>query len=806
MTPRRGYLEIFGASLAAILLEIAYTRIFSFKVYYYFTYLIIGIALLGLGAGGVLVAVSRRLREADPQRLIAAVTAAGAASVLAGYLIVAPTQLNVANLGNEPLEALTLFGMGVLITVPFVAVGIVVSTILAAEPASVGPLYATDLLGAGLGCTCAITLLEALDPPGVIMLSGALLAAAGLRAASGSRSLTAVSITATLALVVATAGAGRLPDPVVDRLKGYEDFRRANMVRHTRYSPVFRVDVAEHPMQLGELFLVFHDGTPGSSMWRLSDRKAGLPHLPKSSRRLPFEVIEERRPRVLIIGSAGGHEVVASLSFGAESITAVELNAATLSLLTGEYAEITGRLHEDPRVKFVNADGRWFLEQSKENYDIIWFVAPDSYAAMNASTSGAFVLAESYLYTVEMMKAALNHLEPGGVVCAQFGEYDYERKPNRTLRFIATARQAYYEEKIPDFKKRVLIATGPGLPPIVEGTIVLSRRELTNEQIDRFLQQVRRMEGGFVRFFPGIVFNESIIHRALMPPTDTVAAWYRSYPYLIEPVRDESPFFWHFARFSDALFQPAQEPSVDFEDAIGERMLFYLLALAVVLGALFALVPLRAVRGLWTGLPHKGAAAVYFASLGLGFMFIEVALIQKLTLLLGYPTRSLSVTLFSLLVSTGVGSFLSSRYTASWERALGTLLSALVMLVSLWLLVMPRLVDYFVAAPLAARVAVAIATTAPLGVCLGGFLPVGMSAVAHASPHPQQYVAWAWAINAFASVVGSILSAIFAMIVGFKFLIIGAPIIYATGALALLKLGAPPASESGEPEPLVEQR
>jgi MFS family permease len=190
----------------------------------------------------------------------------------------------------------------------------------------------------------------------------------------------------------------------------------------------------------------------------------------------------------------------------------------------------------------------------------------------------------------------------------------------------------------------------------------------------------------------------------------------------------------------------------------------------------------------------KASWGTYFACLGLGFMFVEVAMIQKLTLLLGYPTRSLTVTLFSLLVSTGAGSYLSSRYAERWERAVGRLLASLVTLVAIWLFVVPHAVAAFVGFPLFLRALAAVALTAPFGLCLGGFLPIGMRAITGAAGQAPGAVAWAWAINAFFSVIGSILSAILAMMVGFKFLIIGAPVIYAVGVLALVGMAVPRAS------------
>jgi spermidine synthase len=781
--------EIFSASLAAILIEVAYTRVFSFKVYYYFTYLIIGIALMGLGAGAVLVTLVRRLNQAEPDRVVAGAGVGGGATILAGYYVVATTQLNASALSFEVGEVLKLLGVATVVTLPFLAIGVIVATILSRAGDHVGRLYAADLVGAGLGCAVAIPLLRLLDPPRVIVLAGAVLALSGVRAAAVGLKAAAV-IVAIVNLAPLGSGAW-LPDPVVDRLKGFEDFRNQGLVRTSRWDPVFRVDVAEHPTDKGDLYLLFHDGSPGSGMRRMDAGQTAFGHLETSSRRLPFEVLENKAPRVLIIGSAGGHEVVASLHFGASHVTGVELNQTTLDLLKGEYADITGHLADDPRVTLINGDGRWFLSETDETFDLIWFVAPDSYAAMNASTSGAYVLAESFLYTVETLDAAIARLSPRGVICAQFGEFDFEKKPNRTVRFIATGRQAFYDSKIPDLDERVLVSTAQGLPPFMESTVILSQGALTTEQMNAFQLQVeRRIPEGKLRYLPRDRHTATPVGSVVNIPQDLIADWYREYPYEVGPVRDESPFFWHFARFRDALAAggPAEGHPIDFEDAIGERVIFVLLGVAALLGVLFLLLPLTLARASFRGLTQLGPTAVYFASLGVGFMFIEVTLIQKLTLLLGYPTRSLSVTLMSLLVSSGAGSYFISQRKEDWPRLLGHLLAALVILVTVWLWTAPTLVETFVGAPLFARVFVSMLLTVPIGLCLGGFLPVGMRAITQNAPHPETLTAWAWAVNAFASVVASILAAVIAMAVAFKFLVIAAPVIYAAGAIALLRL------------------
>lgn len=785
------YPEIALASAAGLLLEIAYTRIFSFKFFYFFTYLILGIGLMGLGAGGVLVAVSKRLRELGSERLLPRTCFGGAAAVLVSYWLIAPTQLNTSRLSADPIEGLTLAFVCVVLALPFLAIGVAVSTILATRPERANRLYGADLLGAAVGCAAAIPLLRWLDPPRTLALSAMLLVLAGIRLAVQTRALRAVGAVLAVVVAVPLATGAALPDPRVDDSLTYEEYRKAGLVRFSQWNPVFRIDVAELPFSGGDTFLVFHDGDPGSGLRRFDGNREDFLYLLRDGRALPFQVLPEH-PRVLIIGSAGGHEVVASLLFGASHVTGVELNPVTLSLLTDHFADITGHLDQDPRVTFVNGDARWFLAQDDQKYDLIWFVAPDSYSAMNAATSGAFVLSESYLYTVEALRSTVRHLSDRGVLCAQFGEIDYAKKPNRTTRFIATAREAFAEEGIDDFSSRALVASTAGFPPQLDSVIVLGRSPFSKRQVDKFVDYTPKVEMGVLRYAPGHGVDQTPVNQVIARDDDSLAEWYSRYPYQVEPVHDDSPFFWHFVSFSHAIGSQLSLTGglIDYEHAVGEKITFVLLVIVVVLAAVFLFSPFYFVRSLFSELPHKGRAATYFAALGLGFMFIEVALIQSLTLFLGYPTYSLSVTLFALLLFSGAGSLLAETYFARSRWSLAWVLGALVFVLLAYRFGAPVVTVVFAGDSLATRIPIAIALVAPLGLCLGAFLPGGLVRVAAASAHPREYVAWSWAVNGFFSVAGSVGSTILAMTIGYDLLMLTALAIYAVGVAAMMGLGA----------------
>jgi len=782
------YFEIFTTSLGALLLEISYTRIFSFKVFYYFTYLIIGLGLLGVGCGGIAVATSARLRKASPDRVIPIASFAGGASVLSSYLLIAPIQLNIADDTTSGAEIGALVFVALLLTASFFAVGLVLSTILSRDPEQAQKLYAADLLGAALGCVLAVPLVWTLTPPRTVVLSGLIIALSGLRLSRDTKWLFAVGAAVVLVLAVPVVTGRFLRDPVVAKSKSFEAYRDAKLVVYSKWSPVFRIDVAKHPFLQDDQFLVFHDGQPGSGIRRFDGKSLDrFEELNRDLRGLPFAILPPE-PKVLVIGAAGGHEILASLFFKAGHVTGVELNPATYALLTDVFADFSGHLADNPRVTLLNGDGRWFMKQTKEKYDLIWFVAPDSYAAMNAATSGAFVLSESYLYTEEMIAESLRHLTDDGVVCTQFGELAYDRKPNRTTRYVTTAREAFERTGVADFPKHIMVASAPGFPPFREPAVLLGKSEFTPEQVKAFIEWTHGVQAGTVHYVPGMAREHTPLSHVIQLPDAELPKFLAAYRYQIGPVHDDAPFFWHFARFRDALFAKVQGAVVDPEDTIAEQVTVAFLAVVVVLASVLLLLPFVAVRAAFKEMPMKGVASVYFAALGLGFMFIEVAVMQKLTLLLGYPTYSLSVTLFGLLLSSGIGSYLSSRHAGPRIRLLVVALVGLSAVVLLAITALPSIIDAVVGQALAVRIFVAMCFIAPAGLCLGVFMPLGLRTVSRLSPRSHEYVAWVWAINGFFSVISSILSTILAMVVGFRVLLLVALGVYLVGAFALSRL------------------
>ncbi len=793
-SPTRYYIEIFVVAAAALLLEVCYTRVFSFKLFYFYTYLIIGIALLGLGAGGVAVTLFRGIRETPLRRLVPLCALMAGVTTGIGYVAVAGIRLDTLTFLYTPASLIRLATVCLAVFAPYFFVGLIFSSVFGRAGKNVNRLYAVDLIGAAIGCAMAVPLMNLLSPPGCVMICGAAFCAAAVRrAATGA--VRTMAVGGAVALFGLAMVATSLPDPAVDGLKtmGAENFER-DSVLHTEWNAVFRIDVLESGGYFGDKRrIIAHDGLIGSTLHQWDGTNKGLERFDVEARALPFRVAKAD-PKILIIGSAGGHEILASTYFGASDIKGVELNPATVALLTDHFNEYTGNLAGHPNVRVINDEGRSYLERDSESYDIIFFVAPDTYSAMNAATSAAFVLSESYLYTKEMVKTAIEHLTPGGIVCMQFGEVDYDSKPNRTARYMVTARTALAEIGITDFERHVIHSTDKSA--LTLSTILLRAEPFTERQIADFDAQVAAIPNGITRHVPGHehadvdTLRRHPVEAAIHLADDELPVWLDQYAYDVTAATDDHPFFWHFVRFSDVWTGKERRGAhaIDYEHAVGERTLTMIIVLAAILAALLLIAPFIAIHDQWGEFQRKSTSLLYFACLGFGFMLFEVSLIQQLALFLGYPTYSLTVTLATILVASGIGSFMAERFVDRARTAALVLLGALAVLTVAYLALGPIVIDRLIILPLSARIAIAVLALTPLGLCLGGFMPMGLATLTRLSPAPEQYIAWSWAINGFFSVIGSVGTTILSMIFGFRIVLLLGLATYTIAVLALRRL------------------
>src|SRR5262245_13455807 len=773
-------------------LEIAYTRIVSFKLFYYYTYFVIGLALLGFGAAATVTALSDRLRRREVLDTVRVLAPAVALLGVVSYLLVARIPTDVNDIWTSPsvsragFEFLIVVVVALALTAVFFGLGLVISLLIVIESADVRKLYFWDLAGAALGCLLAVPLQRTIGPPAMVLISLVAFAALGLviavRTGQGARIATAG--------VVVAAGAALFVNTLDVRTDDTKSLRLSDHVTGGDWGAVFRVDAVNY----GDVQVLHHDGLWGSSIWRYDGTRDTTARFDTDDRQIPWAALGRPPERLLIIGAAGGNEIQAALTYGVGQIDAVELNPVTHHLLTDTFADYSGNIANLPNVNYVQGDGRTFLARSDVDYDLIWFVAPDSYAASNAATSGAFVLSESYLYTKEMIETAFDHLTPEGLVVAQFGDFHFERRPTRTARYLVTARDAI-GGKVDNFADHVfLVAESNDFEIGRVSTIAMSPSAFDAASVDRVLTAIGKVPGARAVSLPGGVgTQEGITAVVINGSDDEVQQLVDGYKFDISSIDDDRPFFWHFTPFSDVVtnFHRGFE---DSEIAIGERLLLMLLVVAVVVAAILLALPFLVTRRSSdrppVRVPERWRLLVYFAALGLGFMVVEISMIQRFSLLLGYPTLSLSVSLFTLLISTALGARWSVWVQHDVRRRLSMTVIAMWVVTAVYLLISDEVTDTVLAWTQPWRIALVTLMLFPIGVMLGMFLPTGIDKAREVAgvsgADVGRVVAWCWAVNGFFSVIGSTATTMVSMTYGFDRTMVIGLVLYAIATAVMV--------------------
>jgi hypothetical protein len=814
-----GVFLIAGATLGV---EILLTRVLALMMWHHLTYVVIGVALVGFGAAGsaaTLLASARR-SGVPLERRLARYAFWTTVFIPFGYAAATTVRLDANALISEPINLVALALLYLLIVVPFFFGGLAICEALAGYAGQVGRVYFADLLGAGLGGAAALFAIEPLSAPGAIIAAALLTGVAGvcfeLSAPGGlfgktRRLASALALLALLGLVVLPAArAGRIDPPLApDKELAVGLAQNTAKVEERRWNPLSRIDVSA-PLEvalrsMGGSFppgfppvnarFLFQDGTAPSVYLGWDGNPAKLSILEGSSASVGYTALRTRgvtNPEALAIGVGGGPDLLIGLANNVKRITGAEINRSTVELLQQTFHEFTGRLVDGERVRLVNAEGRHYVRSGEQRYDLIQLSGVDTYTAL---ANGAYTLSESYLYTKEAISEFLDGLTPDGIL--SYSRIVFPDKPRETLRLAMTALEVLEERGVEKPREHLFILHGGGW-----ASLLISPRTFSAEELAGLRAFVQRFEYKPL-FDPGLE-HPGAFQTGLDTTPQTRQAFYREYPYHVRPATDDQPFFFNYFKWQSLLDWKGIDVHTYFIDyPMGHAALLASLLQATILGALFILWPLlarrRAEATVSATRPPRWsealAALLYFFALGLGFIAIEVTLMQHLVLFLGHPTISLATVLPALLIGAGLGS-LSVGPSSSPRRRLWLLLllAPAVALGSAWL---GTALDGLLGAPLWQRIAAAAALLLPIGFVLGQAFPSGVRLVEARSP---EFIPWCWAINAFSTVIGSTGTVLVAMELGFSATLYGVAPLYALGILAMLLVFRGPAGP-GAAEP-----
>jgi spermidine synthase len=794
---------------AVILYEVALSRLFSIAYGYHFAFLAISLGLLGFGASGTLLALrpglSRRLSVA---RL--ALFALGASVALVGGFVVANfVPFDPYQVAWEPVQLPLLAAYLVSFAAPFLLAGIVLGLPLTTWPDRAGRLYGANLAGSGIGGLAALAVLDRTGASAAVVWAslvaalGALAFAAGPAGPAGApeRGTEAPRRTMRLLVLAVVGGLALLiwsPPPWLEvRLSPYKplpqllSYPDAEVIDR-RSNAVSRLDVVassgihsapglslQYQGPLPEQTGVVVDGEVVLALTSSEGLSPGFFDAMPTA--LPYRL--RPQPGVLVLEPGGGLEVLAGLEGGARSVVAVEKNALLADAIRSDHSSRAGGVYNDPRVRLVVSNPRGYLSRSDERFDVIALALPDNRRAV---TAGAFSLSENYLMTAEAFDAYLERLTPNGLLVVHRW---LQLPPTEELRAGALVVEALERAGKTPAANMIAIRSFSTM-------LILAKQEpFDPAEIELVKTFVRERTFDLVHY-PGIQPSEA--NRANVLRKDRYfesfqallsqgERFYDGYEYDVRPPTDARPFFFHFFKWEQtptvvALLGKTWQPfgGSGYLIVVGLAVVVSILSLGLVLAPLVS-IRRRECAGEArhrTDGPSRSKVRpmIYFAGLGLGFLLVEVALVQRFILFLDHSAQAFAVVLFGLLVASGIGSALSVR--APWRLCLGTLVA----LISIYPLLLSRALPAFLGQGLAVRIPFALALLAPLGLLMGIPFPHGLRLLGATSP---ARLPLAWGVNGFASVMSAILAAMVALSWGFPAVFAGAAVAYTIALLAI---------------------
>lgn len=791
--PLEALLAVAAVSFAILAVEVGLTRSFSVLFRAPYVFLIVSGAIGGLGLGGLLVQFIRT----DEQHTRSWVT--GLCILLSAAIIGPVVWLFASPWGRDWVSQAELAIVLLLPMVTFSIAGMLISLVFRQYAASGGLLYFADLAAAAAAAPVSVLLLDLLGGINMPLLLGVLVAGVGLFLAwkTGSRpAMAAAAVTllgaagvfgSNLARSWITLPTLRMPDEALhddahpwhfSTKPLYAELAQGTShIIRTDWTAVSRTDVVQDGDE--PLYYIYTDGDVPTQMepWdgKLETARREYASFIGS---YPYRLLGRAPSRVLAVGSGGGLDVLLARAYGAPAVDAVEINPSIPRVVSDpRFAGTYARIYREPGVRLIVDEGRSFLQRSGK-YDVIYFAC-----AKTATTqTGGVALLDNNLYTVEAFRDYWGHLTDDGMAALVVQE------PFLVDRLLITAWQALKSAGVADPGAHLLTARVPdarmGLGPY-RYILAVRRAPWQKPELPRIREAT--LSNYLQPLYVPLVHPAGAAGAPLDPqaPISRIReALEAQYPVPVapgssetqnanlRPVTDDSPFYVDIAR--------GINPTVSgLVWAAG-------VAVAVIIGVVL-LIGWRAVRREQTLRPGAvGCAVLYFAMLGAGFILVELALMQRFVLLLGFPTRALSVSLFSLLISSALGAAWAQRGSAAAAGArLVRVLPVLVVALGVYYLGLAGVLERFLGAPLAVRVVVTALLMAPMGFMMGMPFPTALRSL---SPGLQSLIPAFWSVNGVATIGASVLTMVLAKFVGYGGALLAGAACYTVAWVAFLPL------------------
>lgn len=815
------FLALFLFSVCILTLEVAQMKLFAFSLQFFVIHIVLGIVLMGFGISGTYFSITKRMKSDENLIRVAAFSFfAFPVTVLITmwyFCWIAPKIDVFQAYGFSNL--LTLVS---LLTIPYFFCGLALAALFTLVIDNIGKAYSFNLAGSAIGCMIVFPIMIHIGMAPLIILVcaaafGAFLALVqsidttkvSITPQQKSRYtlIGAVPIVLMLILLPFSERVFQFPPDANDQfaiIKRELEKREGRAIEPTlefaKWDPAGKIEVYDFPgthMTLDEpipMLWYCQDSGAGSILFDFGkDYEKGARFFRQTIYGVPYSLLQQ--PKVLVIGLGGGIDIQTALYFGANEVTGIELNAAAVEAVKRPFDEFVGGLYNRPNVNIHTIDGRTFIWQNKEKFDLIQMTGADT---KQFWASSAMALNINYLYTVESFHDYLDSLAPNGVLSISRFTYDLMRLATISVETLRERGVQHPEKHI------AVIFQGSW------GNILIKNEPFTHDELDKLRRHADQhndnkeqwvnltwfdvMGFGFDKpFVLEFMPDESTrpdddevpyFDRALMIAVadGNMQSYLDSIHHNFTPSTDDNPFFFRQMRFS-AIFSP--------EGLYVKIYLIFILIVLLVAG-FFCLYPLYKFKR--RHLKTRGAPwlLLYFFSIGVGFMYLEIGLMQNIARFLGNPGYSVSVILFAILLFSGIGSFISSRFENKWRVILCAAL-ALTAYMTILIFAIRPILNVFIVNSLVMRSIVVVALLAPLSLAMGMMFP---SALSMLKGEGRKFVPWAVGVNGFASVLGSLTYILIVMALGFKVSMLIGVGIYLLALLAMTMFVKGQAAES----------
>lgn len=759
MTQSRIFAGIFLFSSSALSYEITLTRIFSISLWYHFAFMVISIAMLGIGASGTVLSLYPKLKDPSKIGIYGLFLGAG---IGLSYILSNQIPFDPVRLSWDRIQLLYICLYYIVLSIPFFFFGLCIATAFSFISEKSGLLYGSDLLGAGIGSIAILCLMGIIGPEKAVFFSSSIaLTGAFIIGGWKTKIASAFLIVTGITLLIMPG----LIHPRMSPYKGLQVALRYPGAEHmkTYNSPFSRIDTFKSPAVrfAPGLSLKYLDALPeqigisidGGEINAIThaDNKESLGFLRYLPSALPYE--RGKKDDVLILEPKGGIEALLAEYYASKNIYKVDSNPLVIKVIRDDFMDFSHGIYSKDTWYGI---GRSWLKSRDRQFDII------DIPMMGTSPSGSFGIAEDYRFTVEAFKEYVSHLKDSGILSINLFILPPPRIELRLLNTLATSME---EMGIKDVKRNIVAIRSWGIICILAKRSPFSSEEI--ETIKRFSKE-RRFD---LIYHPGIQEEETNIY-VRMPSTEyfkafksiltpeTRHSFQRDYILDIRPVRDENPFPHYYLRLKN-IKTIYEVMGRKWQYFIEEGYLLPVVFIQVLFLSLI-LILLPAFSRKRGNNISRVITLPYFAFLGLGFMFVEISLIQKMILPLENPSYAVAAVLTSILISSGIGSLLSHRFSRLRGSSIPLAISFLIISYSLLL---PPISNVISPYSMPFKIASVFTILMPLGLLMGIPFPLGLKILGERNPY---LIPWAWAINGCLSVLAPILAIMLAMAVGFK--------------------------------------